>query len=465
MRPFSLGHLGFGGGVLGQRRARRVSILALSMTFAAPFWVSAANAAGFALREYGFDASATAFAGASAQSDSPSFLAYNPATSAGVDDWDAHFTLNAIYPTSDATFTTATTSFGGPTGGSLAPEDFIKDAYEPGMALRLRLDDNWTAGVSVSVPWGLGTRYNQGWAGRYYAIESKLITVNVAPSLAVRLDDDFVLSGGVQFQYAKGTLSNAIDFGTIGAANAVPGSVPGAQDGFAEVTAEDWGFGYVLGALWTPAEGVSFGISYRSKIEQVLEGDVDFTLDSAGVGAVLAAVSGAFVDTRAKTDLTLPAVASLGASFALTPELSLLAEVGYTEWSELEELRVRFDNPFQPDNVQLYAWKNTWLAALGLRYQPNADWVFRAGVAFDESPTRDGTRDPRIPDSDRTWLAFGVEHWLSESTALQVGYARLMFPDEPIALFASTPGNEVRGNLIGRTDADADMISIQLKFR
>ena len=85
----------------------------------------------------------------------------------------------------------------------------------------------------------------------------------------------------------------------------------------------------------------------------------------------------------------------------------------------------------------MYDWKDTWLGAAGVRYQPvKPDWIFRAGVAFDESPTRDRTRDPRIPDSDRTWLAFGVHHDLSEGTSLQLGYARLMFPEEPIGLSA-----------------------------
>jgi long-chain fatty acid transport protein len=102
---------------------------------------------------------------------------------------------------------------------------------------------------------------------------------------------------------------------------------------------------------------------------------------------------------------------------------------------------------------------------VGVRYQPDADWIFLAGVAFDESPTRDGTRDPRIPDSDRTWIAFGVHHELNENLALQLGYARLMFPDEPILLSAATPGNEARGNLVGRTDADADMITLQVTVR
>jgi long-chain fatty acid transport protein len=439
--------------------------LAFFVVAGVPIWAGEAQAAGFALREYGFDATATAFAGASAQADAPGFLATNPAASSGVGEWDAQFTFNAIYPTSEALFTTATTSLGGPTGGSVNPTDFIRDAYEPGMSVRLRLDERLTAGFALSVPWGLGTKYNPGWAGRYYALESKLLTANLAPSLAYEITDDFVVSAGLQAQYAKGTLSNAIDFGTIGAVNLVPGSLPGQQDGFAEVVGSDWGFGFILGVQWRPADGVSLGAFYRSAIEHELQGKVDFELDTAGVGAVLSGVTGAFVDTRGFTDLTTPAVAQVGARFDLTQEWAVLAEAGFTQWSEIRELRVRFANPNQPDNFQIYDWKDAWLGAVGLRYQPQSDWIFRAGVAFDESPTRDGTRDPRIPDSDRTWIAFGVHHDLTASMALQLGYARLMFPDEPILLSAATPGNEVRGNLVGRTDADADMITLQLTFR
>jgi len=430
-----------------------------------PIWAGQVQAAGFGLREYGVDATASAFAGASAQADAPGFLATNPASSSGVDDWDAQFTINAIYPTSDALFTTATTSLGGPTGGSATPNDYIRDGYEPGMSFRLRLDERLTAGFALSSPWGLGTKYSPGWAGRYYAYESKLLTANLAPSLAYAITDELVLSAGLQAQYTKGTLSNAIDFGTIGAVNLVPGSLPGQQDGFAEVVGSDWGFGFIVGALWRPTESLSLGAFYRSAVEHELTGKVDFELDTAGIGAVLSGATGAFVDTRGFTNLTTPAVMQAGARFDVSKEWALLAEVGRVEWSEIRELRVRFANPNQPDNFQIYDWKDTWLAAVGVRYQPQADWVFRAGVAFDESPTRDGTRDPRVPDADRTWIAFGVHHDLTESVGVQVAYARLMFPDEPFLLSAGTPGNEVRGNLVGRTDSDADMISLQLTFR
>jgi long-chain fatty acid transport protein len=89
----------------------------------------------------------------------------------------------------------------------------------------------------------------------------------------------------------------------------------------------------------------------------------------------------------------------------------------------------------------------------------------RAGVAVDQTPSLDATRDPRIPDATRTWVALGVTHDLTPDTSVEVGYAHLSFPEEPISLSASTPGNEIRGNLSAMSDADVSMISVQITMR
>ena len=448
----------------------------LSLALVAAAWVGIAticllhatipaSAAGYALREYSLSGMGSAFAGASAQSDEPGFLSYNPAASAGVSDWDASFTINGIYPASQATYAVATNAFGTPTGGSTAPGGFIKDAYEPGLQLRYRLSPDVTAGLSITAPWGLSTNYNDAWSGRYYALESKLITVNTVPSLAFQATPELAVSAGLQIQYAKGTLSNALDFGTIGGLFAVPFALPTQQDGKAEFEAEDWGFGFVLGALWQPSKAINIGASYRSEIRHSLRGDIDFTLDTAGVGAVLQGLSGAFVDSPGSTRLRTPAVASLGASVDLSPELTLLGEAGYTWWSAFDELRIRFANPLQADVVQNYNWKDAWFASAGLRYRPTHKWTLRAGVAFDQSPTIDATRDPRIPDADRTWLALSAGYELSAGTSLELGYGHLFIPEEPVNLTAADPDNLIRGNLIGTTDSEVDVITLQLTFR
>lgn len=426
--------------------------------------VLSAQAAGFALREYSLSAEGSAFAGSSALSDEPGGLSYNAATSSGVGTWDMSVTAGFIDPDTTGSFSLAQTSFGTPTGGKNEVRE-IQDAVEPGLQFRYRLAEQWTAGFSVTAPFGLGTKYRDDWAGRYYAIESKLITVNAAPSIAYQVIPELTLSAGAQVEYATGKLSNAIDFGTIGAANGVFGAVPGTQDGKVEYTPDGWAVGYLVGALWQPRPDLRIGASYRSQLRHDLKGDVDFTLDSAGIGAALSGVSGAFVDTQGRSHVTLPAVASLGVAYDVTPELTLMAEYDYTWWDSFDELRVSFTNPFQPDSFQIYDYKNTYFASVGLRYRPTKDWVLRAGVAFDQSPTRDATRDPRIPDNDRNWVALSVGYNLSENTAIEAGYSRLMFPDGRINLYATTPGNDARGNLVGITRANSDVFTLQLTFR
>jgi long-chain fatty acid transport protein len=428
--------------------------------------LSPAVAAGYALKEYSLSGMGSAYAGSSAQADGPDFVSFNPATSSGVTDWDASFTISGIYPTSSALFSTATNAAATPTGGDMSPGGFIKDAYEPGLQVRYRLTQDLTAGLSITAPWGLSTRYDEGWAGRYYALESKLITVNTVPSLAYQATSELALSAGVQIQYAKGTLSNAIDFGTIGAFLPVPipGALPTLQDGSAEVNADDWGYGFVLGALWKPSPAVSIGAAYRSEVDHRLEGDVDFVLDTAGIGAALSGL-GAFTDMGASVELTTPAVVSLGGAFDVSSQVTVLAELGLTMWSVFDELRVRFADPDQPDEVKTYDWKDTFFASAGLRYRPAPDWTLRAGVAFDQSPTQDATRDPRIPDADRTWLALSARYDISARTSIDVGYGHLFIPEEPIALTAASAENLARGNLIGVTDSAVDVVTVQLTFR
>jgi long-chain fatty acid transport protein len=445
----------------------RGSVLALALIAlqTVPFWNSATHAAGFTLREYSLTGASTSFAGASAGDESPAYLAFNPAAAAGVIGEDAQVTLNVIAPSSDATFGLATTSAGTAAGGSMQPQGFIQDALEPGASWRLRLTENLAAGISVSAPWGLATEYDRTWAGRYYAVESRLLALNIAPDLAWQVTDTLTVGVGLQVQYAKGLLSNAIDFGVIGAAFSVPGSLPGQQDGFAEFKASDWAIGYRAGLIYKPDPSLSLGLAWRSGIRHELKGDVDFTLDGAGTGSVLAGATGAFVDTAARTRLSLPYVASAGVAWRATDKLTLLGEVSYTDWSTIKELRVQYANPAQPDTTQRYDWSGAWLYALGARYDIDPEWTLRAGAAIDGTPTRDATRDPRIPDATRTWLSASIEHHITPSVSVQLGYAKLMFPEEPINLSSATPGNEVRGNLQGTTDADADMISIQISFR
>lgn len=446
--------------------ADRIASLAVLLGLALFLYaVNPAFAAGYGLKESSVTAMGSAYAGAAATSADASFLSYNPAAAGFVADYDSAVSVVGILPTSSSTFGSATTSAATPAGGSANPGHFIGEALVPDLAARMRIAPQWSVGLSITAPWGLRTDYPMGWAGRYYALQTHLLTVNITPVLAYKISDTFSIAVGPQFQYAKGTLSSAVDMGTIGALFAIPGAVPGAQDGLARFKADDWGYGFTLGVMGDIAPGISVGLSYRSAVHHTLRGPLDFTLDTAGVGAVINGATGLFADTNASTKLITPEMVNFGGRVRLAPQWTALLEVDWTHWTRFSELRVNAVNPTQPDDVTDARWKDAWFFALGAEYAADERWTWRGGVALDQSPVPAATRNPRIPDADRTWVSAGFTYRASDTISFGLSYAHLFLPRKTIALSAGQTGNALRGNLTGHTQAGVDVIGLQLSYR
>ena len=391
-------------------------------------------------------------------------MGYNPAALDGVRSWDATVGFIAVLPTSGADYSLAQNFSGVPISGAHDQRGFVDPAYVPNFAVRYRLSPQWSAGFSVTAPWGLSTSYDKTWAGRYQALDTKLITINAAPTIGFQPSDRLSFAAALQVQYATGKLSNAIDIGTIGQLSSVPGAIPTKQDGYGEFRADDVAFGFSLGAIWRPTDDTRIGLSYRSQIKHRLTGPIEFTLDTAGVGAVLQG-AGLLKNTHAATNLTTPQTISLGASVDISPDVTLMSELGWANWSVFPNLRVEFDNPAQPDDVTPFGWKDSWFGAFGVSYRPSRQWTLRLGGAYDQSPARDQTRNARIPDADRIWLSVGADLALSERTSLSLGLAHLFLPAGQVNLSSCDRANLLRGDLVGATDAEANAVALQLTFR
>jgi len=432
---------------------------------AAALAATPALAAGYGLKEHSADAMATAYAGAAATDTDASYLAYNPAASGGVADTDISASVVAILPGSKGDFTTATTSAGNPTGGTTKPAGYISDALVPAFGLRHRLSDDLTFGLSVTAPWGLRTDYPTNWAGRYYAEKSELLTINMTPSLAWRIVPELTVGAGLQIEYAKGTLTSAIDTGTLGALNAIPGSVPGGQDSFARLSGHNWTFGYTVGLQAKPLPGLSVGISYRSSLQHDLKGPLTFTLDSAGVGATIRALTGTFANTTGTAPLTMPDMITSGARYDLSDDWTVMAELDWTHWSRVRQLVVSAANPAQPPDITNFQLKDTVFGSLGAEYRVSRIWALRAGAGYDESPASDATREPRIPDADRIWISAGARIRLGDRMDLDVTASHLFNLQAPIVLNPAMPGNALRGTLAGETQSYVNVLGMELTWR
>ncbi len=426
--------------------------------------VTPAFAAGYGLKEHSADAMAAAYAGAAATQTDASYLAYNPASLASVVDQDFSVSLVEILPGSRADYTTATTTLGVPTGGSPKPVGFISDATVPAFGFRQRISDRWAVGLSISAPWGLRTDYPSTWGGRYYAQKSSLLTINATPTVSFQLTPGLSLGAGLQIEYAQGTLTSAIDTGTLGFLNGIPGSIQGAQDSFARLSGTSWTAGYTLGII-DRIGNVSLGISYRSSLQHDLKGPLTFTLDSSGIGATIRGLTGLFPNTRQVTPLTMPDEIESGARIDLSDQWTALMELDWTHWSRFRALTVMAANPLQPNDVTTTRWKDAFFASVGAEYRADPFWTFRAGAGFDQSPTRDATREPRIPDADRIWLSAGVRYRMSDNMDLNFTASRLFNIQQDISLNPGIPGATLRGTLIGTTQSYVNVAGLQISYR
>lgn len=125
------------------------------------------------------------------------------------------------------------------------------------------INDQMRFGLGITAPFAVSTDYGQVKVGRYHAVQSELKTVDINPSIAYRVNENFSVGAGVPAQYADATLSQAL-FNPF---------TPFVKDGFAEVKADGWAFGYNLGALYEFDPNVWISISYRSRINHSVEGD------------------------------------------------------------------------------------------------------------------------------------------------------------------------------------------------
>jgi len=424
-----------------------------------------ALAAGFGLREQSTEAMGEAYAGAAATASDAGFMAYNPAAVGGTNGGDFALSAVSIMPGSSANYTTALTAAGTPAGGNARPKDFIRNAIIPDIAIRQRLDDRWSVGLSVSVPWGLSTKYPDGWAGRYHALGSKLTTVNITPVIGYDLAPGFTIAGGFQAQYAKGTLSSAVDIGTLGALNAIPGSVPGAMDGSSTIGASGWGYGYTLGARAVLDGGWTLGVSYRSVVHHTLRGVWSFSLDNFGLGAGIRGATTLLSDTSARAKLATPAELQFGLRNQFTDRWTLLATADWTDWSSFKDLTAVAGNPVQPNDVTITNWKSSWLISAGAEYAASNDITLRGGVALDQTPVPGGTLAPRIPDANRTWVSLGATWAAAPDMDLKLSYGHLFNDTRTVSQSAAATGNALRGTLIGNTESNVDVLGLALAYR
>jgi len=425
-----------------------------------------AGASGFALIEQSVSSMGTAYANGSSGIDDASTIWFNPATmtrlagknaSGGFQIVDSRVDVDAsarYNPDNPLISGTPLASGGGvPVSGKTKPNTDLT-AVVPQAAYSQQYNEKLWLGISVNVPFGLKTDYDSDWVGRYNAIKSDLLTVNINPSIAYKFNDRASVGFGVNALYADGELTNAVDAGLLA-------GIPGGADGRAKLTGNDWGYGWNVGLLLEPTAVTRFGLHYRSKIDLDIEGDAKLS----GLTGPLAAFN---FKESAVLPLTLPASASASVYHDISDRIALMLDVTWTNWDEVQEIRVKRDSGAQ--RLSVWDWDNSIRVAVGGSYRYNDTWLLRTGLAWDETPIPDDSlRSPVVPGNDRTWFTLGANYRYTKQISFDFGYAHLFVNDPEIRgesdAFDPTTGATTGTHLLNANyDAAVDMLSFQLNW-
>ena len=366
----------------------------------------------------------------------------------------------------------------GGNGGDAGDWNFVPAAY-----FALPVGDKLAFGIGVNAPFGLKLIYDDDWIGRFQGLHNEIKTLNVNPSVAWRIGENISIGAGVNYQRLDAELTNDVNYSAVIAQGVqqlvAAGQLPPAtgaavvaanagRTGLARVKGDDDAWGFNVGALFKLSDSTRLGVSYRSSVDYTVSGSIAFAAPAgadpiaSGIIAAASAPAAPLSTGAVSVALELPDSATLSLEQRVTKDFALLADVAWTGWSSVQELRIVRDSGATA-SLTPERWNDTWRFALGATYAMNDRVTLRAGVALDETPVPDDTRTPRLPDSDRTWVAIGA-HWeISPALLMDLGYAHLF--SETVSLDQDADSVAASALLNGRQHSDVDIVSAQLVYR
>lgn len=443
---------------------------------------SMAQAGSFGLIENSASGQGSAYAGASALGEDASTVYFNPAGMTRLSGSQVVVAGHVISPNATFTNNGSTDALGtplpGPNSSTGAP------AFVPNFYYVTEIPNDIRFGVGVNVPFGLSTEYDDGWVGRYNALRSEISSININPSIAWKATDKVSVGFGINIQYIQLELTNNIDSygacinlannsgGTVSGADCVNAGLTGlgvaSQDSAVKLDGDSLELGWNAGILIDVDDKSRIGISYRSAIKHEVSGDANYNLDPRlqpfADGASSASGFNILQNTSLKATAELPETFSLSFVGNVNKKWTALFDWTWTGWSNLDVITIRQAGgiPGQEPTLDL-AYRNTNRYSVGVNYKPGNKWIFRGGLAYDETPIRSPeSTSARAPGNDRKWVSVGFGYAMSTAWSFDVGYSHLFISDASI----NNNGGASSSNatLTGTYEASVDILSAQASF-
>lgn len=395
-------------------------------------FVSQSFGSGFQINEHG--ARAMGMAGAfTGLANDPSAVHFNPAGI--VQLRGTHFSIGS-------TFIMPSSQFTGP--DPLTTESKLKSAvFTPiNFYFTQELTPDLFVGFGVNNPWGLGTTWEDGWVGKYMALETEIRTFNFTPVVAYKLTNELSAAVGLNIFYSDVLIQKAIEvIVPTGVANPPIAKI---SDAIIRMEGDKLGFGFNAALFFQATKCLSLGLSFKSNVKLEYEGTAEVTPGAGTPAAVVAQLP--------KGAITAPLNTPMVIQFGLAHKffnscnenfLTLAADFQYTGWSSYDKLEVTFTEflvggkPYVSSSLREY--KNSYIGRLGAEYMASETFKVRGGLLYDVNPVKDERLDPTLPDADRIGINLGLSYNITDNLSIDFAYLYLMFMERTVTTSVEKP--------------------------
>lgn len=387
-------------------------------------------ASGFALNEQDVAGMGTGFAGRSSSADNASTVYGNPAGMARLEGQQVTGGVAAI----DASTNIKDVS-GRSTGSNKG--DMVPFTAVPFGFYTNKLNEQWAVGFGVYAPFGLVTDYESGFQGKAFGSKSEVKVITFQPTVSYAFNDRVSIGFGPTINRISGTLESDINL-----------PIAGTGSNNIKIKGDDTALGFNAGLLVQATDTTRVGLTYHSKVKYKLEGHTEVT---KGANVPAAFLNDGRYDASLKIDT--PESWDLSVTQDLSDAWKLYAGATWTRWSRLKDITVNNEGvsaaagsgALAPQIVGTIKedqnWHDTWAYALGTSYRVTKQVVLRTGLTFDQSPTNNTDRSPRIPTGDRTIFSLGLGYDVMPNMTIDVAYSYLK--EEPVKV--------ARANALGQS--------------
>jgi long-chain fatty acid transport protein len=288
-------------------------------------------------------------------------------------------------------------------------------------------DFRW--GVSMVAPGGLTKRWKTPFQ-KATAQEFTLKIIELNPSVAYKVSENFSVGAGVRVIYSEGIVKS--DSSLTG------GQVVAKRDMEGDTVA----FGYNLALAYRPTSEINVALTYRSNIDLKEEGKAKLFVNAINPTAD-------FYDGDASVTVPLPAALNFAISKTWNNQFTLEFNYERTFWSSYETLDFEYSTTLPVfDKPLTRNWDDTNTFRLGATVKMDNKLTALFGFAIDETPVPVETIGFELPDSDAKIFSMGFRYQQTQN--LSWGAAFLYDDKESLTLKRGAHKDKSSTNLLNQ---------------